>query len=168
MGSRWSRSRAQAGFSLTETLAAMVVLAIATGMVTAAMAFATRTYHDQNFVTQSAVLSGSLDNALASAYRPAKVKNGTLIVHYSKFYLTNPTLIEDAGMIYLEAEDGQRVKLLNAGSYGNCAATLNEVKPYLSESTYSIEGSYTISDTTNPSYSHTYEFYYKNNTALEN
>ncbi|MGI6032197.1 MAG: hypothetical protein ACOX69_02095 [Coriobacteriales bacterium] len=146
--------RARAGFTLTETLAALLVLVILTGVVALGVSAAVRIYNQEQFASQAQVLSDTIDTALSDAYRfmDYDEDSGTFSVEYaggsddvviestdssgvSPVASIDGSSTTDRGQVYLQGtsvlKDSEEtsdtlVRLLNAGVYGNCTVAIDD------------------------------------------
>lgn len=167
-------ARRDAGFTLVEMLAAIVVLALLTATVATGTGVATRLYRQSLFESQSEVLSSEVNTALADPIRfITRNDDGT----YTLIYQDNDPdgkivdapanvrlAVEDgngnessSGYLYLvgKSSDGTktlRLKLLNASAYGNCKVTVG-TQDFASNP---ISITYTVTSTVDPSLSHAY------------
>ena len=79
---RVSRLRSQTGFTLTEMLAALLVLTLLAGVVSTGVAGAVDIYRREQFASQSQVLAGTIYNSLSTPFRFMKygTETGTIYV----------------------------------------------------------------------------------------
>lgn len=120
------------GFSLTEVLAATIILTLVSAMVAGGVSFAVRQYHESMFNSRSAILASSIQNSLASSVRfmrPQKDGDASstnpYVMEYQGASATAASsdgcfwLVSNAdGQVYL-SKDGTAAdyKLLNSGAY---------------------------------------------------
>lgn len=127
-------SRHTAGFTLTEMLAATIVLTLLTVMVTAGVRAGTIAYQSSAFESESELLSHDIDSALSDPFRnmtwqTADDGSRTYSVIYRNDQagstVVNPRIVTVSGELYLQGDNtsGDGIKLLNGGAYANCQVT---------------------------------------------
>ena len=132
------RTRSQTGFTLTEMLAALLVLTLLTGVVSTGVAGATDIYRKEQFASQSQVLAGTIYNSLSTPFRFMEVKReGNEVSGYTITYNeqisvsatdSDHLLISKDGRLYFSGsnEGGGVVEqqVLMNGAYGSCNVSL--------------------------------------------
>ena len=130
----WRNAR-RAGFTLVEMLAALLVMALMTGIVATGISVSTNVYLKEQFSSQSQVLFDTIENALSDPLRFAQpnAENKPVVVYRnnnrdSRF--VSPDLQARPGakgarqVLYLSGEnDTAGVPLLNEGIYGDCTVS---------------------------------------------
>lgn len=173
------RRRGDAGFSLFEMLAALVVLALLTATVATGTNVATQLYRKSMFSSQAETLSSQIDTALADPFRFMKASTDETsgVTTYTIVYQdnsvdgtivdSNPQLIAKDGCLYLRGtvtdnsttpatSSVKDIKILNAGAYGNCAVTVDDFQ-IKHDGTDVVYIKYTITSTQDSSLSKQYE-----------
>ena len=161
------------GFTLVEMLAAMAILALLTGIIAMGVNVGAKVYQQSTFVSESAVLEETIDNALGDPFRYMQCANasGTTETTYrivyrdddkeGKIVSTEPALDAydpatgqlGSGMLYLRdstkdgGSDNPGIKILNESAYTDCK--VENVACTFSED--KVSGSYTIVSTVDPS-----------------
>lgn len=172
--SRALRRRANAGFTLTEMLAALAVLVLLTSMIVMGVSVGMKTYQASTFESEAEILSSTINSALSDPLRTITWTTADGVRTYSIVYrddaagetLESPELTADNGQIVLTGKGTtDSIPLLNKGAYGDCIVTNAELNTLeTSDSDASLEtplvisGSYTIQSKINPSLTHTYTF----------
>ncbi|MBP3884581.1 MAG: type II secretion system protein [Olsenella sp.] len=155
---RVSRLRSQTGFTLTEMLAAILVLTLLTGVVSTGVAGAVDIYRRERFASQSQVLAGTIYNSLSTPFRFMKdgTETGTYMVKYNGEHAAQPDslLYEENGRLYVVDD---KHPLLMEKAYGNC-----DVEEFHRDiSSDSVDISFAICDKTDKSLKKEYEFHFK-------
>lgn len=156
------RPRGRAGFTLAETLAALAVMVVLSGLVLMGVNAAVRIYHQENFSSQAQILSDTANTALSDAYRYITFteQDGTVVSTVSYLGSTvngdadGVALVADGGRFYLRGADGSQVRLLNAGAYGGCSVSVDS----FSCTSDLVQGTYTVTDDADPSLTRSFSF----------
>ncbi|MBQ9041554.1 MAG: type II secretion system protein [Eggerthellaceae bacterium] len=148
--------RMQAGFTLVEMLAALLVLSLMTGLVASGVSAGTRMYQQERFESQAQVLAGTINSTLADPVRFMQKTGSTCTMSYEGNLISfpangTPLQVDGDGHLYLQGSESgsNQVKLLNAGIYDACKVesldSQLKSEPNADGTTaYVFEGSYTI------------------------
>lgn len=176
--------RSNSGFTLVEMLASIAVLALLTGLIAMGVSVGIKVYQQSTFVSESAVLEETIDNAMGDPFRymqcTTTTTSGTTETTYrivyrdddkeGKIVSTAPLLDAydpdtgqlGSGMLYLRdsTKDGGSanpgLKILNESAYTDCYVT--DVQCTITPT--EVTGSYIIRSRTNDSLSRTCDFAY--------
>jgi len=163
------RRLADSGFTLVELLVALLILTLMTGMVVMGVTVGLQAYQKSSFLSESAVLEDTVNNALADPlhYMTYDSSNKVYTIIYrddtqdGKISSTDPMFYTNAaGQLYLK--DGTNVsatglKILNGGAYTDCK--IADVAYSFTPTT--VSGSYNIVSTVNSSLTKHCTFTYK-------
>ena len=155
--------RASRGFTMVEMLAALLIVALLSGVVATGVGVAFNVQKQATFASQSAVLSDTINSALSEAYHTGYTdENG----YHFIFQGARQDSSTGAPEVIFKTEGGKQVlyltwnagnkeaRLLNAGAYADCEVTSGDFSAGSS-------GSYTITSTTGTSLSKEYRYFYR-------
>ena len=154
---------------MVEMLAALAVLALLTAVVAMGVTAGVGIYRQSLFGSESEEVSGLIDSSLSNPLRYATYsQDASNVITYSIVYRddakncrivdTNPRLVDQDGMLYLENSDASvSIPLLNAGAYADCRVSGAHMECTPAE----IIGGYTVSSKEDASLSRDFSFDYR-------
>ncbi|MEG1578144.1 MAG: prepilin-type N-terminal cleavage/methylation domain-containing protein [Oscillospiraceae bacterium] len=166
------KKRATRGFTVVEMLMAMLILAIVGVGLTTGISSAIGVYHTSVFTSESQLLTGTLDTALADVLRYAKYEKaateeeGDTTAHFSNtnYRVVNGSLLADEGRLKMNPTDGEPTKdtllnLLSDSAYSTMS--LRDLTLKYEDTTHVFSGSYTLVSTRDSTLTKTVNFAYR-------